>query len=92
MPSRTVWPQARTVRKRAEEDPLLRPGHRPFDPMLRTVWKHAEEDPLLRPGHRPFDPVMRTARASVESTIRWFVPVFGAQIDVNIHFGDFVGD
>jgi hypothetical protein len=35
--------------------------------------------------------VPRTVRASVESTAIWFIPVFGAQIDTNILFGDSVG-
>jgi hypothetical protein len=32
------------------------------------------------------------ARASTESTARWFIPVFGAQIGANIHFCDSAGD
>jgi hypothetical protein len=49
----------------------------------RTVRRYAEEGLLLRPGHGPFGHVPRTVRASTENTVRWFVPVFDAQIDVN---------
>jgi hypothetical protein len=53
--------------------------------------KACREDPLLRPGRGLSGPVPRTVRASVESTAIWFIPVFGAQIDTNILFGDSVG-
>jgi hypothetical protein len=38
---------------------------------------------LLRPGRGPSDPVPRIVRASAESTVMWFIPVFGVQIGAN---------
>jgi hypothetical protein len=34
-------------------------------------------------GRGPSGPVLRTVSTSVESTIRWFVSVFGARIGAN---------
>jgi hypothetical protein len=33
-----------------------------------------------------------TVHASADSTVRWFVQVFGAQIDINTLFGDSAED
>jgi hypothetical protein len=43
---------------------------------------HGEEDPAPS----------QTVRASVESTVRCFVPVFSVQIDANKLFGDSARD
>jgi hypothetical protein len=68
-----------------EDNPLRHRG--PSKPHVRTVWTYAEES-LLRPGRGPSSPVLRTVCASAESTVRWFIPVFGAQIGVKTLFGN----
>jgi hypothetical protein len=58
---------------------------------VRTVRTYAKKEPLLRSDRGPSSPMPRTIRASVESTDRRFVPVFGAEIGANTLFGDSAG-
>jgi hypothetical protein len=61
---------------RGEEDPLR---HRGRPAPNADCPEACREDPLLCPGRGPSGPVSRTVRAFIESTVRWFVPVFGIQ-------------
>ena len=49
-----------------------------FCPRRGSSGKRAEEDPLLRSCHGPSGLGPWTIRASTESTVRWFIPLFGA--------------
>jgi hypothetical protein len=93
VPSRTVRtpgidrPDIRRMRSRScaqvADCPALYRG-----PSGRTQ----NEEPLPRPYRGPSGPIPWIVRASAESTDRWFIPVFGDQIDANTLFGDSAGD